>query len=69
MDPVHGPVDHGRRWSTVDHGQCLGGGLLEDGRNCTPMRGTSPQLRKRGEGMAVIVTDCIRGGGGVEVTG
>jgi hypothetical protein len=61
MDPVHISVDHGRHQSTVDHEQGLGGGSPEDGRNGTPMRGTSTQLRKNGEGTAVILTGCKRG--------
>jgi hypothetical protein len=47
--------------STVDRGQGLCGGSLEDDRNRAPVHGTSPQLRKKGEGMAVILTGCRRG--------
>jgi hypothetical protein len=32
----------------------------EDGRNDAPVRGTSPWLRKKGEGMEVILTGCRR---------
>jgi hypothetical protein len=61
MDPVHSSVDHGPHRSTVDRGQGLGGGSLEDGRNSAPVRGTSPWLRRKGEGTTVILTDCKRG--------
>jgi hypothetical protein len=61
VDRVHEPVDHERRWSTVDHGHRLGGGSPENGRNGVPVRGTSPQLRKNGEGTAVSLTGCKRG--------
>jgi hypothetical protein len=50
MDPVHSSVDHGRHRSTVDRGQGLDGGSLEDGQNSAPMRGTLPWLRKKGAG-------------------
>jgi hypothetical protein len=45
----------------VDHGQGLGSGSIEDDRNGAPVRGTSPRLRKKGEGMAVSLTGCKRG--------
>jgi hypothetical protein len=61
MDPVHSSVDHGQRQSTVDCGQGLGGGSPEDARNGAPVCGTSPRLRKKGGGMAVILTGCRRG--------
>jgi hypothetical protein len=61
MDQVHESVDRGRRRSTVDHGHRLGGGSPENGRNGAPVRGTSPWLRKKGEGMTVSLTDCKRG--------
>jgi hypothetical protein len=61
MDQVHESVHRGRRWSMVDHGHRLGGDSPENGRNDAPMRGTSPQLRKKGEGMAVSLTGCKRG--------
>jgi hypothetical protein len=61
MDPVHSLVDHGQHRSTVDCGQGLGGGLPEDGRNGAPVRGTSPRLRKKGEGTAVNLTGGKRG--------
>jgi hypothetical protein len=61
MDPVHSSVDHGQHWSTVDRGQGLGGGSLEDGRNSAPVRETLPRLRKKGEGTTVILTGYKRG--------
>jgi hypothetical protein len=61
MDRVHEPVDRERRQSTVDHDRRLGGGSLENGRNDIPVRGTSPRLRKNGEGMAVSLTGYKRG--------
>jgi hypothetical protein len=56
VDWVHAPVDHERRWPTVDHGHRPGGGSPEIGRNAVPVRGTSPRLRKNGEGMEVSLT-------------
>jgi hypothetical protein len=56
VDRVHAPVDHERRWPTVDHGHRPGGGSLEIGRNGVPVRGTSPRLRKNGEGTEVSLT-------------
>ena len=61
MNRVHEPVDRERRRSTVDHGHRLGGGSPENGRNGVPVRGTSPRLRKTGEGTAVCLTGCKRG--------
>jgi hypothetical protein len=61
VDRVHEPVDRERRWSTVDHDHRLGGGSPENGRTGAPVRGTSPRLRKMGEGMAVSLTSCKRG--------
>jgi hypothetical protein len=61
MDPVHSSVDNRRHRSTMDHGQGLDGGSPKDGRNGAPVRGTSPWLRKKGEGTAVILTGCKRG--------
>jgi hypothetical protein len=61
VDRVHEPVDRERLWSTVDHGHRLGGGSPENGRNDIPVRGTSPRLRKNGEGTAVSLTGCKRG--------
>jgi hypothetical protein len=61
MDRVHGAVDCGRHRSTVDREHRLGGGSLENGRNGAPVRGTLPQLRKKGEGMAVSLTGYKRG--------
>jgi hypothetical protein len=49
-------MDQGWRWSTVDYKQSLSSGSPEDGQNGTPVRGTSLQLRKKGEGTAVILT-------------
>jgi hypothetical protein len=54
-------VDRERCRSTVDHGHRLGGGSPENGWNGVPMRGTSPRLRKNGEGTAVSLTGCKRG--------
>jgi hypothetical protein len=54
-------VDHEQRRYTVDHGHRLGGGSPENGRNGIPVRGTSPRLRKNGEGTAVSLTGCKRG--------
>jgi hypothetical protein len=45
----------------VDRGQGLEGGSSEDDRNGAPVRGTSPWLRKKGEGIAVSLTGCKRG--------
>jgi hypothetical protein len=59
---------HGPRTAPV-RGQHLGGGSPENGRNGAPMRGTSPRLREKGEGTAVSVTGCKRGGGGSDTTG
>jgi hypothetical protein len=61
VDQVHESVDRRRHRSMVDHGHCLGGGSPENGRNGAPVRGTSPRLRKKGEGMAVSLIDCKRG--------
>jgi hypothetical protein len=47
--------------STVDHGHRPGGGSLEIGQNGVPVRGTSPRLRKNGEGTEVSLTDGKRG--------
>jgi hypothetical protein len=60
VDRVHESVDRERRRSTVDHGHRLGGGSPENGQNGAPVRGTSPRLREKGEGMAVSLTDCKR---------
>jgi hypothetical protein len=61
MDPVHSLVDHGRLRSMVDCGQGLGDGSPKGGQNGTPVRGTLPRLRKKGEGTSVIITSCRRG--------
>jgi hypothetical protein len=61
-------VDRERRRSTVDHGHRLGGGSPENGRNGAPVRGTSLRLRKKGQGTAVSLTGCKRGGGGSDWT-
>jgi hypothetical protein len=63
VNRVHEPVDRERRLSTVDHGHRPGKGSPENGRNGVPGRGTSPQLRKNGEGTEVSLTGCKRGGG------
>jgi hypothetical protein len=60
VDRVHEPVDRERHRSTVDHGHRLRGGSLENGRNSVPARGTSPRLRKNGEGTEVTLTGCKR---------
>jgi hypothetical protein len=61
VDQVHVPMDHERRRPTVDHGHRPGRGSSEIGRNGVPVRGTSPQLRKNGEGMEVSLTGGTRG--------
>jgi hypothetical protein len=55
------PVDRERRRPTVDHGHRPGGGSPEIGRNGVPVRGTSPRLRKNGEGTEVSLTGCMGG--------
>jgi hypothetical protein len=45
----------------VDHGHRPGGGSPEIGRNGVPVRGTSPWLRKNGEGTEVSLTGGTRG--------
>jgi hypothetical protein len=49
-------VDRERRRPTVDHGHRPGGGSPEICRNGVPVRGTSPRLRKNGEGTEVSLT-------------
>jgi hypothetical protein len=61
VDRVHEPMDRVRRWSTVDHGHRLREGSPENGRNGVPVHGTSPQLRKNGEGTEVSLTGYERG--------
>jgi hypothetical protein len=61
VDRVYEPVEHEWRRSTVDHSHRLGGGSPENGRNGVPVRGTSPRLRKNGEGTVVSLTGCKRG--------
>ena len=61
MNRVHEPVDREQRRSTVDHGHRPGRGSPENGRNGVPGRGTSPRLRKNGEGMEVSLTGYKRG--------
>jgi hypothetical protein len=61
VNRVHEPVDRERRRSTVDHDHRPGKGSPENGRNGVPGRGTSPRLRKNGEGMEVSLTGCKRG--------
>jgi hypothetical protein len=56
VDRVHAPVDREQRRPTMDHGHRLGGGSPEIGRNGVPVRGTSPRLRKNGEGTEVSLT-------------
>jgi hypothetical protein len=62
-------MDHGSvgPWWTGDRSH--DGGSAEDGRNGAPVCRTSQRLRKKSEGMAVILTSCRRGDGGAEVTG
>jgi hypothetical protein len=45
----------------VDRRQGLGGGSPENGRNGAFVCGTSPRLRKKGEGTTVSLTGCKRG--------
>jgi hypothetical protein len=54
-------VDREWRRSTVDHGHRPGGGSPEIGQNGVPVRGTSPRLRKNGEGTEVRLTGGKRG--------
>jgi hypothetical protein len=61
VDRVHTPVDREWRRPTVDHGHRPGGGSPEIGRNGVPVHGTSPWLRKNGEGTEVSLTDGTRG--------
>jgi hypothetical protein len=61
VDRVHEPVDRERRWSMVDHGHRSGEGSPKNGWDGVPVRGTSPQLRKNGEGTEVSLTGCKRG--------
>jgi hypothetical protein len=61
MEQVHGAADRGRHRSMVDCGHHLGGGSPENGRNGGPVHGTSPRLRKKGEGMVVSLSGCKRG--------
>jgi hypothetical protein len=61
VDRVHAPVDRERRRPTVDHGHRPGGGSPEIDRNGVPVRGTSPRLRKNGEGTEVSLTGGTRG--------
>jgi hypothetical protein len=65
VDRVHAPVDCERRRPTVDHGHRPGGGSPEIDRNGVPVRGTSPRLRKNGEGTEVSLTGGTRGRRGV----
>jgi hypothetical protein len=60
---VRGPL------AALVHGHRLGRGSPENGRNGAPMRGTPPRLREKGEGTAVSLTSCKRGGGGSDTTG
>jgi hypothetical protein len=61
VDQVHESVDHERRRSTVDHGHRLGGGSPESSLNGAPVCGTSPRLRKNGEGTVVRLNGCKSG--------
>jgi hypothetical protein len=61
VDRVHAPVDSERRRPTVDHGHRPGGGSPEISRNGVPVSGTSPRLRKNGEGTEVTLTGGKRG--------
>jgi hypothetical protein len=61
VDQVHAPVDRVQRRPTVDHGHRPGGGSPEIGRNGIPVRGTSPRLRKNGEGTEVSLTGGMGG--------
>jgi hypothetical protein len=61
VDRVHESMDHERRRSTVEHGHRLEGGSPENSWNGAPVRGTSPWLREKGEGMAVSLTNYKRG--------
>jgi hypothetical protein len=61
VDRVHAPVDCEWRRPTVDHDHRPGGGSPEIGWNGVPVRGTSPRLRKNGEGTEVSLTDDKRG--------
>jgi hypothetical protein len=54
-------VDRERRRSTVDHGHRPGEGSPENSQNGIPVRGTSPRLRKNGEGAEVSLTGGKRG--------
>jgi hypothetical protein len=61
VDRVRAPVDRERRRPTVDHGHHPEGGSPEIGQNGIPVRGTSPRLRKNGEGTEVSLTSSMRG--------
>jgi hypothetical protein len=61
VDRVHEPLDRERRRSTVDDSHRPVEGSSENGRNGVPVRGTSPRLRKNGEGTEVSLTGCKRG--------
>jgi hypothetical protein len=61
VDRVHAPVDREWRRPTMDHSHRPGEGSPENGRNGVPVHGTSPQLRKNGEGTEVSLTGGKRG--------
>jgi hypothetical protein len=61
MDRVHALVDRERHRPMVDHDHRPEGGAPEIGRNGVPVRGTSPWLRKNGEGTEVSLTGDKRG--------
>jgi hypothetical protein len=61
VDRVHAPVDCERRQPMVDHGHRPGGGSPEIGQNGVLVHGTSPRLRKNGDGTEVSLTGGTRG--------
>jgi hypothetical protein len=61
VDRVHAPIDCERRRPTVDHGHRPEGGSPEIGQNGILVLGTSPRLRKNGEGTEVSLTSGMRG--------
>jgi hypothetical protein len=54
-------MDRERHQSTVDHSHHPGEGSPENGWNSVPVRGTSPRLRKNGEGTEVSLIGYKRG--------
>jgi hypothetical protein len=61
VDRVHVNMDHEWHRPTVDHGHCPRGGSPEIGQNAIPACGTSPRLRKNGEGTEVSLTGSTGG--------